>query len=122
MTRTVGGAVWTFSLDEDDDWVPSREPSAGENLRRAVETLLLGIASAGAAQTYLAAWRADSQRHGAGFTLGTASAQAERVGPDLVRLVDLHGQFEDCGIAADEFEAMLCDYARAARADEREHG
>ncbi|MFD9795020.1 hypothetical protein ACFWXK_29190 [Streptomyces sp. NPDC059070] len=116
MGRPLTPAVWTFALDEDEDWVPSREPAADENLRRAVETLLLGIASAGAAETYLAAWRADSARWGSGFTLSTASAGAERVSAGTVRLTDLYGQFEDCDIAADEFEAMLRDYVTAARA------
>ncbi|MFD5075422.1 hypothetical protein [Streptomyces sp. NPDC058371] len=118
MTRSVAEATWTFTLDEDDDWVPFRKPAGDENLRRAVETLLMGIASAGAAETYLAAWRADSRRWGSGFGLATASAAAQRVSPELVRLIDLYGQFEDCDIAADEFEAMLQDYAAAARTAE----
>ncbi|MFB7999663.1 hypothetical protein ACFC4G_43575 [Streptomyces sp. NPDC056002] len=118
MASSVVRAVWTFTRDEDEDWVPSREPAADENLRRAVETLLLGIASARAAQTYLAAWSADSQRWESGFTLATASAAAERVSPGTVRLIDLYGQFEDCDIAAHEFDAMLQDYAAAARAAE----
>ncbi|MFC7266064.1 hypothetical protein [Streptomyces lutosisoli] len=122
MTRSVAQAIWTFTLDEDEDededWVPFREPAGDENLRRAVETLLMGIASAGAAETYLAAWRADSQRWGSRFSLGTASAAAQRVSSELVRLIDLYGQFEDCDIAADEFEAMLQDYVAAARTAE----
>jgi len=52
------------------------------------------------------------------LTLGTASAAAQRVSSELVRLIDLYGQFEDCDIAADEFEAMLQDYVAAARTAE----
>ncbi|WP_369231188.1 hypothetical protein AB5J56_07215 [Streptomyces sp. R21] len=118
MTRSAARAIWTFTLDEDEDWVPFREPAGDENLRRAVETLLMGIASAGAAETYLAAWRADSQRWGTGFSLGTASATARRASSELVRLIDLYGQFEDCDIAADEFETMLQDHVAAARTAE----
>ncbi|MGQ4389948.1 hypothetical protein [Streptomyces sp. SAS_270] len=118
MTRSVARAIWTFTLDENEDWVPSRNPAGDENLRRAVETLLLGIASAGAAETYLAAWHADSRRWGLGFSLATASAVAEGVSSELVRLIDLYGQFEDCDIAADEFESMLQDYVAAARTAE----
>ncbi|MFJ4745335.1 hypothetical protein [Streptomyces sp. NPDC088775] len=66
MTGPTTPAVWTFVLDEDEGWVASREPAGEENLRRAVETLLYGIASAKAAQVYLAAWRADTQRWGTG--------------------------------------------------------
>ncbi|GGP60583.1 hypothetical protein [Streptomyces melanogenes] len=118
MTGSDRPAVWSFTLDEDEDWVPSREPAGDENLRRAVETLLLGIASAKAAEAYLAAWRADTERWGSGFSLSTAGAGAERVSAGTVRLVDLYGQFEDCDIAADEFDAMLRDYLAAARAAE----
>lgn len=124
MTRSdaQATAVWTFTLDEDEDWVPAREPAGDENLRRAVETLLMGIVSAGAAETYLAAWRADSKRWGSGFGLSTMSAGVQRVSSELVRLVDMYGQFEDCDIAADEFEAMLHDYVAAARTAESQPG
>ncbi|MES9594164.1 hypothetical protein ABWK57_35805 [Streptomyces sp. NPDC094045] len=93
MTGPTTPAVWTFVLDEDEDWVASREPAGEENLRRAVETLLYGIASAKAAQVYLAAWRADTQRWGTGFSLSTASAVAERVSAGTVRLIvrPVHG-------------------------------
>ncbi|MGX5181657.1 hypothetical protein ACWKT5_02315 [Streptomyces avermitilis] len=120
MTGSIAPVVWTFALDEDEDWVASREPAGDENLRRAVETLLLGIASAKAAETYLAAWHADSQQWGSGFSLATSSATAERVSTETVRLIDLYGQFQDCDIAADEFGAMLQGYVAAAQAAENQ--
>ncbi|MFJ2873217.1 hypothetical protein [Streptomyces sp. NPDC087298] len=118
MTGPTTPAVWTFVLDEDEDWVASRKPAGEENLRRAVETLLYGIASAKAAQVYLAAWRADTQRWGTGFSLSTASAVAERVSAGTVRLIDMYGQFTDCEIAAEEFDALLRVYATTTAAFE----
>jgi hypothetical protein len=118
MASPARPAVWTFTLDEDDDWVAAREPADDENLRLAVETLVMGIASAGAAETYLAAWCADSRRWGSEFSLSTMSAGVERVSAGTVGLVDLYGQFEDCELAAEEFEAMLRDYVATARAAE----
>jgi hypothetical protein len=118
MVKPARPAVWTFTLDEDEDWVATREPADDENVRLAVEILVMGIASAGAAETYLAAWCADSQRWGSGFSLSTMSAGAERVSAGTVRLRDFYGQFEDCDMASEEFEAMLRDYVATARAAE----
>lgn len=118
MAASTGSAVWTFALDEDEDWVPSRAPAGDENVRLAVETMLMGIASAKAAEAYLAAWLADSARWGSGFTLSTASAGVERVSAETVRLIDMYGQFEDCDMPADDFEAMLHAYVAAAKAAE----
>ncbi|MFJ3793385.1 hypothetical protein [Kitasatospora sp. NPDC090091] len=109
MSRTQ----WAFSLDEDDMVLVEAPPGIDENLRLAVETLILGFGTGSDdPRSYLREWRrCRAEAGGAAYKLGTSSAGVTRLGPELVEIVDLYGQFEDCTIDATLFEAILEDLA-----------
>jgi hypothetical protein len=105
MTDTDG---WSFTVDEDGMVFVVAPAGVPENVRLAVETLLIPFGdSAAAVEGYLREWRRMATEYGDDYSLATTSAQVGRVGPDEIELGDVYGQFEDCRMSAHEFERML---------------
>ncbi|MFG3049856.1 hypothetical protein ACGFZP_02730 [Kitasatospora sp. NPDC048239] len=108
MNTRPGSTRWEFHTDEDDMVIVEAPAGTDENLRLAIETLILPFGlSSDAPRTYLQEWHRLAAEDGTGYSLGTAAAGARRTGPDLVEIVDMYGQFEDCTIDARQFEAVL---------------
>lgn len=105
MTDTDG---WSFTVDEDGMVFVVAPSAVPENVRLAVETLLIPFGdSVAAAESYLREWRRMQEEFGDDYSLSTTSAQISRVGPDEIELGDMYGQFEDCRMSVHEFERML---------------
>ncbi|MEU3728258.1 hypothetical protein AB0E81_02435 [Streptomyces sp. NPDC033538] len=105
MTDTDG---WSFTVDEDGMVFVGAPFGVPENVRLAVETVLIPFGdSAAAVEGYLREWRRMAEEFGDDYSLATTSAQVRRVGPDEIELEDMYGQFEDCRMSAHEFERML---------------
>ncbi|MFD5494198.1 hypothetical protein ACFYY3_11085 [Streptomyces sp. NPDC001812] len=99
---------WSFTVDEDGMVFAVAPSGVPENVRLAVETLLVPFSdSAVAVEGYLREWRRMAEEFGDDYALSTTSAQVSRVGPDEIELGDMYGQFEDCRMSAHEFERML---------------
>ncbi|MFF9194506.1 hypothetical protein ACF09L_04795 [Streptomyces sp. NPDC014779] len=103
MTDT---GAWSFTVDEDGMVLVTAPPGVPEDVRLAVETVLIPLGdSAVAVESYLREWRRLAES-GEDYALATTSAQVSRVGPE-VELGDMYGQFENCRMSAEEFERML---------------
>ncbi|MGV9263545.1 hypothetical protein ACWDRR_02645 [Kitasatospora sp. NPDC003701] len=108
MGAPANDARWAFHVDEDDMVVVEAPPGTDENLRLAIETLILPFGLDGdGPRTYLREWHRRAAEAGSGYRLGTAAAGARRSGPDLVEIIDLYNQFDDCAIDARQFEGIL---------------
>ncbi|MFE2760183.1 hypothetical protein [Streptomyces halstedii] len=104
----MGAAMWSFTLDEDDLVIPEGPVGTEENLRIALETLIIPFGTqAESVEIYLREWRKMWQQFGPDYILGTSSAAARRVGPGVVEIEDLYGQFETCKMSVREFESAL---------------
>ncbi|WP_030062274.1 MULTISPECIES: hypothetical protein [Streptomyces] len=104
----MGHLGWYFEIDDDELVVPVAPSGISENLRLAVETLIIPFGlNAEAVQNYLREWRRMDREFGIGYVLETASASARRVSPADVEISDLYGQFDVCTMRAAEFEAVL---------------
>ncbi|MET8113865.1 hypothetical protein [Streptomyces prasinus] len=99
---------WSFTVDEDGMLFAAAPSGAPENVRLAVETVLIPFGdSVAAVEGYLREWRRMAEEFGDDYILATTSAQVRRVGPDEIELNDMFGQFEDCPMSVREFERML---------------
>ncbi|MFF0435277.1 hypothetical protein ACFYU9_24015 [Streptomyces sp. NPDC004327] len=101
-------ADWSFAIDEDEEVIPTAPPGIPENVRLAVETLIIPLGlDAEAAESYLREWRAMYREAGVGHILGTESASVERISAGEVEIRDFYGIFENCTLPVTDFEAML---------------
>ncbi|NED83184.1 hypothetical protein G3I76_24230 [Streptomyces sp. SID11233] len=110
--------MWTYRIDQDDFIAAEGPPGTDENVRLALETLVIPFGtSADLAETYLREWRT-KEREAAGqvYTLGTPSASVTRIDPERVEIVDLYGQFRTCVARVEEFECAIACLARFLRA------
>lgn len=99
MTEADG---WSFTLDEDGMVFVVTPPGVPENVRLAVETVLIPF--------------------GDDYFLAATSAQVRRVGPDEIELGDVYGQFKDCRMSVHGFERMLgrlIDFLKPLQGPER---
>ncbi|MGW4027512.1 hypothetical protein [Streptomyces sp. NPDC005009] len=121
----TGTNEWSFTVDEDGMVFAVAPSGAPENLRLAVETVLIPFGdSVSAAESYLYQWRRMAEEFGDDYALATTSAQVRRVGPDEIELGDMYGQFEDCRMSAHEFERMLgrlIDFLKSLHREEESH-
>ncbi|MFG3259082.1 hypothetical protein [Streptomyces sp. NPDC048172] len=106
---------WSFSW-EDEEWLATRTPPADNNLKLAIETLIVPFGrSWQAVDNYLEVWRNMELEHGAEYSVSTPSAAVERISRDTVEIGDLYDQFEDVRLPVDEFVTLLTDLSAAMR-------
>ncbi|MFJ2241071.1 hypothetical protein [Streptomyces sp. NPDC087859] len=99
---------WSFTVDEDGMVFVVAPSGVPENVRLAVETVLIPFGdSPDSVESYLREWRRMAEELGDDYALATTSAQVKRMGPGEIELGDMYGQFEDCRMSAREFERML---------------
>lgn len=100
--------MWSFAVDEDDLVIPEGPVGTDENVRLALETLIIPFgARAESAETYLREWRRMWRDFGSDYVLGTSSAAVTRIDSDRAEIGDLYGQFETCTMGVEEFELAL---------------
>ncbi|MGW5421872.1 hypothetical protein [Streptomyces sp. NPDC003943] len=100
--------TWSFAVDEDEEVIPVAPTGVPENLRLAVETLIVPLGlDAEAARSYLREWRRMYREAGVGHVLGTESASVRRISSDEVEISDFYDVFEDCTMPVAEFEGVL---------------
>ncbi|MEU2084777.1 hypothetical protein ABZ569_23320 [Streptomyces albus] len=108
-------ARWSFSWS-DGEWLTSRTPPADENLRLAVETLIIPFGQHWqAVDNFLKVWRKMEREESADYSVSTPGAVVEKISNDAVEICDLYDQFEDVRLPADEFVTLLEDLSVAMR-------
>lgn len=108
-------AQWSFSW-RDREWLTSRTPPADENLRLAVETLIIPFGQHWqAVGNFLKVWRRSEREHGIGYSVSTPGAVVQRISVDTVEICDLYDQFQDVRMPVDEFVALLEDLSATMR-------
>lgn len=101
-------AVWSFAVDQDDLVIPEGPVGTEENVRLALETLVIPFGTrVENPEIYLREWRRMWRDFESEYVLGTSSATAKRVNSDQVEIGDLYGQFEACIMSVEEFELAL---------------
>lgn len=102
------GSVWSYTVDQDDLVIPEGPTGTEENVRLALETLIIPFGTrAESAEIYLREWRRMWQDFKSEYVLGTSSATAKRIDSARVEIGDLYGQFEACTMSSEEFERAL---------------
>lgn len=100
--------MWSFAIDQDDLVIPEGPTGTRENVRLALETLIIPFGTrAESVEIYLREWRRMWRDFESEYVLGTSSATVKRVDSDRVEIGDLYGQFDTCVMNAEEFECAL---------------
>jgi hypothetical protein len=105
--------TWTFSYN-GEEWEATRTPPVDENLRTAIETLIIPFGTRPAAvENYLRTWQQMQQDHGFEYTLSTPAAAVHRISEESAEIRDLYDQFEDTSIPVEELTGLLEELAAA---------
>jgi hypothetical protein len=113
MTSLTASATWAFSYN-GEEWEATRTPPADDNLRAAVETLIIPFGTRPAAvENYLRTWQQMQQEHGFEYTLSTPAAAVHRISEETAEIRDLYDQFEDVSIPVGELTILLAALATA---------
>jgi hypothetical protein len=102
---------WTFVRDVAGDWLVRRYPPADANLLRAIETFAFELRSLDRLEMFIDHWVSGAAID-PGFRSGTEAVRLELVDSSVVRLIDMHGQFENTSMSRTDFRAMLDGFLR----------
>lgn len=109
----VSGVEWEFVLDEDEIVIMRAPVGTSENLRLALETLVIPFGlRRGAAEDFLEQYWKMEREFQTDYSIGTSSASVKRLSPDLVEFVDFYGQFENCTMGEAEFVNVMVGFGK----------
>ncbi|MGW3564996.1 hypothetical protein ACWDSL_14085 [Streptomyces sp. NPDC000941] len=98
---------WNFRY-EDGEWLTSTVPPADDNLKAAIETLVVPFGESWqAVESCIESWGRMKREIGFDYSLSTPGAIARRVSKETVEICDLYDQFEDTRIPEAEFVSLL---------------
>lgn len=99
---------WSFTIDEDGMVLVGAPSGVSENLRLALETLIIPFGTdVDSVRNYLRQWSRMWREFGVGFSLGTPTATVKREAQDQVEIGDHYKQFETCSMEVAEFERFI---------------